>query len=255
MTALNPYQQWWHYSELPSTNDQAKRLAADHFLSDGAVVLADEQTQGRGQQHTTWYSKKGESLTFSLVYFPLELKATHQFWLNMAIANGLADGLRSRLPDPGNELAIKWPNDILVRGRKLGGILIENVLEGSYLQRVIAGIGLNLNQKAFRKALPDAIALHQVTGETYDPVAIAEELVMQVHQQYERLRQGQWAAIREQYYRCLYRFQQWHDFYDARGRQFRGWIRGVSEQGELLLLDKHQKEHAFSLKEITFQAD
>jgi biotin-(acetyl-CoA carboxylase) ligase len=80
-------------------------------------------------------------------------------------------------------------------------------------------------------------------------------LVIQVHQQYKRLRQGQWAAIREQYYRCLYRFQQWHDFYDARGRQFRGWIRGVSEQGELLLLDKNQKEHAFSLKEITFQAD
>lgn len=255
MSLLNHSQQWWHYSELPSTNDQAKRLAADRLLADGAVVLADEQTQGRGQQRTTWYSNKEESLTFSLVYFPAGLEATHQFWLNMAVANGVADGLRSRLSDPENELAVKWPNDILVQGQKLGGILIENVLEGSYLQRAIAGIGLNLNQKTFREGLSGAIALHQVTGDTYDPAEIAKELVAKVHQQYQRLMQDQWTAIREQYYRYLYRFQQWHEFYDARGFRFQGWIRGVSEQGELLLLDKHQNEHAFSLKEIAFQAD
>ena len=127
-----------------STNDdalKAARAGAPH----GSVFLADEQTAGRGRRGHTWLAAPGESLLFSVLLRP-KLELAQSSALTLAIGLALRDAVA-----PLVEAApqIKWPNDLYVDGKKLAGILVESQLQGSELQAVIVGIGLNVATRDF----------------------------------------------------------------------------------------------------------
>lgn len=130
------------YDEIDSTNAAALRWLEEEHVGEGAVVIADQQTTGRGRRGRTWFSAPRGSLMFSLVCRPqtraLRLLTTAA---GCAIARALRESCRVNA-------AIKWPNDIVLRDRKAGGILVETRTAGGLLEAAVVGIGINLKWKS-----------------------------------------------------------------------------------------------------------
>jgi BirA family biotin operon repressor/biotin-[acetyl-CoA-carboxylase] ligase len=119
-----------------STNDDALAAPPVH----GALFVAEEQRAGRGRRGSRWLSKKGENLLFSVV-LRRDIAPEAASALSLAVGLALRDALAPRVDDP---VLVKWPNDIVVHGRKLAGILMESRMEGKKLSALVAGVGLNV---------------------------------------------------------------------------------------------------------------
>lgn len=132
-----------------STNDDAL-LAARSGAPHGSVFLADEQRAGRGRRGHTWLAAPGESLLFSVLLRP-KLELAQVSALTLAVGLALRDAV---LPLIDKAPEIKWPNDLLVNGKKLAGVLVESQLQGDQLQAVVVGVGLNVATRE----LPEEIA-------------------------------------------------------------------------------------------------
>jgi len=141
----------FHYlTELDSTNSYARRLA-ENGAPEGAVVIADRQTQGRGRLGRNWVSPPDVNLYFSMVLRPT-LPPIHAPQITLMAAVALGDAVASFIPQ---RPVIKWPNDILVNGKKLAGILAESSCGAERIEFVILGIGVNVNFA--RESMPDGI--------------------------------------------------------------------------------------------------
>ncbi len=127
-----------HYPSLPSTMDFAKKLAGEG-VGEGVVVLCDEQTEGRGRQGRKWFASPSSSILLSVVFRPT-LGQLPQ--INMLGSLSIVHAIE-RLA--GIKSTIKWPNDVLVDGSKVAGILMESILQAEALQAAILGVGLNVN--------------------------------------------------------------------------------------------------------------
>ena len=145
------------------------RALGEAGAAEGLCVVADEQTAGRGRLGRAWYSPRGSALYASLLLRP-ELPAARGGWLSMLAALAVHDGVSALLRAAGfapAPLTLKWPNDVLWSGRKVAGILMESTLAGEALERVIIGVGLNVNT-VFDEAPGDvrarAISLREVVG-------------------------------------------------------------------------------------------
>jgi len=134
----------------PSTNDEAKH-AAKKGAPHGATWVAEEQTDGRGRQGRSWVSPRGENLLFSVL---LRASCPPSRLPPIALVVGLAvrDAVARAAPDA--DVRIKWPNDVLVDGKKIAGVLVEAMTMGKRVEAVIAGVGLNVLTRSF----PDEIA-------------------------------------------------------------------------------------------------
>lgn len=154
-----------HHASLPSTNDRAlawAREGAPH----GAMVTADAQTAGRGRLGRRWDSPPGAGLYVSLVLRPAEVLAGRGWdprWaaLGLAVGLGLRDGLARWVPD----VLLKWPNDLLVRGDKLAGVLCETRWQGS-TPDVVVGFGVNVAQREFPAELRATSLAREMAGRT-----------------------------------------------------------------------------------------
>src|ERR1700747_2779313 len=131
-------------SECASVNTHATELLKAVKLPEGTVIYTKKQTAGRGQRGNTWVSEDGKNLTMCFVFHPNFLNAANSFLLSMTVSLALHDLLTELLTEK-QEVKIKWPNDILIDGKKVAGILIENVLREEQLSSSVIGIGLNLN--------------------------------------------------------------------------------------------------------------
>ncbi len=125
------------YDTLPSTNDKLAQLVTEEGAPPGTVVIAKQQTAGRGQRGRDWYSQAG-GLYLSVVLSP-NLPATSAHQLTIGIVWGIAHNLREH----GLPILIKWPNDLILDGRKLGGILTETRVCQGNIQHAIVGVGIN----------------------------------------------------------------------------------------------------------------
>jgi BirA family transcriptional regulator, biotin operon repressor / biotin---[acetyl-CoA-carboxylase] ligase len=130
------------YETLPSTNDRAKELA-EEGAAHGEVVVSETQTAGRGRRGRTWVSPPRRNLYFSVVLRP-DLAPMRAAELTLVASLAVCDALRHAGLDAG----IKWPNDLLVGGRKIAGILTELAAEPEKVQWVVIGVGVNVNALA-----------------------------------------------------------------------------------------------------------
>jgi BirA family biotin operon repressor/biotin-[acetyl-CoA-carboxylase] ligase len=133
------------FDEIDSTNDALKR-AAKNGAAHGTLYVAESQTRGRGRQGRTWLGERGESILASVL---LRVECDPRRLPPLAIVAGLAT--RDAV---GGDAKIKWPNDVLVGGKKVAGILVEAVLSGTRVDAVVVGVGINVHQRIF----PDEIA-------------------------------------------------------------------------------------------------
>ncbi len=137
-----------YYDSVGSTNDSAKEWLIEG-APDGAVVIADEQRRGRGRHGRVWHTPPGVALALSVILKPLDASPAH---VNMIGALSVYDLARQIGCD---EVAIKWPNDVLIGGKKVSGILVESIWESDRLLGVVLGIGVNVRVK-----FPSAELLH-----------------------------------------------------------------------------------------------
>lgn len=153
---------------IDSTNNYAMRLIDADTAQEGLTIVAREQTRGKGQRGRQWQSVPGQNLMMSLIVAP-HLPLEQQFIFNAIVAVAVADVIQSL--DERWNVAIKWPNDIIVNDKKTGGLLIENVLRGNKWSYSIIGLGLNVLQADFPPSLPHAASLFTFFGIQY-PVSL-----------------------------------------------------------------------------------
>ena len=176
------------FDRLDSTNRYAAELATDP-ANDGIVVLAREQTAGRGQYGRSWLCPADSGVLLSLLVFPpaaLRRPVLITAWAAVAVCRTVHEAT-------GIQPQIKWPNDVLVRGRKVCGILIEQSIRTGAEGGVVIGIGLNVNQtaEAFAEAgLTEATSLAALRGSALDCAGVARNLLGYLDVEYRRLRAG-----------------------------------------------------------------
>ena len=236
--------QFLHYPVIASTNELAMQKLADYSLQDGALVVAELQTAGRGQRDASWEATEGLNLTFTVALYP-GLEVEHQFYLNIMTALAVTDSLKNALGEP---LSIKWPNDIYYHQSKLCGILIQNNLKVNKIQSSAVGIGLNVNQLHLENS--QAVSLKYITKYSWDKVVLLQEIAQNLENRYFQLKSRQFRNLKYDYLSLLYRKDEWHDFKDTDGA-FSGMILGIDEQGKLVV-NRQNKLKYYDFKEITY---
>ena len=167
-----------YYPRLKSTNEVAKR-EVQRGTTEGTVVIAGEQTAGRGRLEHVWLSPKG-SIALSIILYPGAVYLPSLIMLaSLAVVRSIeaVTGLRSR---------IKWPNDVLVNGKKVCGILIESELRGKSVDYAIIGIGVNVNLRFsdFPEILPAATSLSDELGRDIPLPALIRRLLVKIEELY-----------------------------------------------------------------------
>lgn len=233
--------------ETNSTNNYLQALCDERKVEEFTTVVADFQTSGRGQRGNSWESEPGENLLFSFVVFPEFLEARRQFLLSQIVSLAIKEELDNYVAD----ISIKWPNDIYWREKKICGMLIENDLMGRYISQSIAGIGININQKAFYSPAPNPVSLRQITGKQYDILEILENVMVRVQSYYKLLRDGDTEKIATRYEKSLFRKEGMHRYRDANG-EFLARILSVEPEGKLILEDEMQRKKGYMFKEVEY---
>lgn len=234
--------------ETDSTNSLLERLSRAQELAEGTVVSARYQTAGRGQAGRQWYSDAGCNVLISLLLRPVFLQPRHQFFLNQALALAIADTVRHFMP--GHTVAVKWPNDVLLNGKKVAGLLLECQLEGNSFRQVISGIGLNVNQPQFPPSLPLATSFLLESDRWNDPEQVRSHLLQEIGNRYAQLSHGAYERIGKEYMKNLYGLEQMLAFRSG-DRRFRGKITGLSAEGKLII-DTGAEHEVFGFKEVEF---
>ncbi len=242
-----------HIHKTQSTN---KLLASRiQSASDGEekihpffALWADFQTAGRGMGTNRWFSEEGKNLLVSF-YFEPNIPAFRQFLFNQYFSVATSQFI-SQYAD---HVAIKWPNDIYVNGKKIAGILIEHVLLGDKLHHTIAGIGINLNQEWFPDDIPHPTSLFLETGKQY----VVEDFL----RQYQAFLRKEYIllscdtedvnALNKKYLERLYHLNEPHR-YQICGQEVTATITGVDEFGRLLLEESNGTHHCCGTKEVVF---
>ena len=232
--------------ECHSTNSLLIELNDRSALPEGTVLITNCQTAGRGQRGNLWEASPGMNLTFSILLRPAFLETNDQFQLNMALSLAVADALQSSMGQP---IKLKWPNDIYVEDKKIGGVLIESLLQGISLTSSIAGIGLNINQQQF--SFPHASSLSNFSGEMHDLNIIFQKLLESLEAEYLNLRARRVSVLKQRYLTSLYKFRELHEF-ETNGERIMGTICDVDDGGRLYI-ESSGETRGFSLKEVRFQ--
>ncbi|AFL98620.1 birA, biotin-(acetyl-CoA-carboxylase) ligase [Desulfitobacterium dehalogenans ATCC 51507] len=236
------------FEELPSTNDRIKDMArqgGEH----GTVVIAKRQTIGHGRMQRVWESPDG-GLWLSLLLKPrLSLGDAAKLTLSagVALAQTLQDLYRL-------EVRIKWPNDIVIQGRKIAGILGEVAGEWNTVQTLILGIGVNANfsGQTLSPKIP-AITLQDILGHEVNLNHLTAELLFNLEKEVQSLEQGDVQGL----------IQRWTSFavginrpvrIEKAGISYGGIFKGIRENGELVL-DQEGQEITFSSGEVSLRAE
>ena len=238
------------FEETTSTNDVVEKLARDG-VKEGAVVFAESQTKGRGRLGRKWMSPARKGLWFSILLRP-GLRPQQATQLTVAGATALWRAIESQTalrPE------IKWPNDILVRGKKVAGILTELSAELDRVKHVILGIGVDVNQSAgeFPSELrKSATSLRIETGRLISRPELAVAILRELDSDYSRVSAGRFAAIADE----------WEEHCTTIGRdvtirigdrQIRGRAESLGEDGALLLRTDHGHLERISGGDVTLE--
>ena len=232
---------------IDSTNNYAKDLLSNSHPPEGTVVWAKEQFAGRGQMGNSWTTEGGKNVTISIILYPDFLEADKQFFLNMAVALAIKDFCELVI---GDEVKIKWPNDIYFRNHKLGGVLIENSISDGRLSSSVIGIGINVNQEEFDPSIPNPVSLQQIKNSEFEIPNLVEQLCSFIEKYYLQLRQLHFNFLDKGYTESLYRYQQTHEFKKG-DNIFKGEINGVTKEGKLII-HSNGKELRFGFKEVEY---
>lgn len=231
------------FDHLSSTNKWAMTRLVEG-AENGELVLAERQSEGKGRLGHTWYSPPGGGLYLSIILHP-NLDSAQIYRLTLVAGAACSEAL-SKLS--GEEIHLKWPNDLYAKDRKLGGILCEARIQGDKLTGAVIGIGVNIHLD--RKKLPSeleslAISLADLADREWNREEVAAAILNDLEKWYNRLKSGQWSEI--------VAFCDEKNILKGRqvevisaGETFNGEVKGLSKEGHLILrLDSGEERHFF----------
>ena len=232
-----------YLNHVDSTNNYTAKLLKDGEIDNGTVILAEEQSLGKGYRSSRWVSNPGENLTISVFLDNVNLSVENQFLLTQIVSLILVDLLkRFKIKSK-----IKWPNDIYVEGEKIAGVLIENQIKSTVIKSSIIGIGLNVNQIQFKDFIATSIKKHTGEFENIDDVLY---VFINSFNKIWNLYFHQVSLIDREYLNYLYLKDVKSNYKDSIG-VFSGIIRGVKSSGKLLI-EKENNRIDYGMKEIEF---
>ncbi len=236
--------------EVPSTNDYLKNLLSNiKPLPECTAIMAKHQTQGKGQRGNIWLTDSGKNLTCSVLLYPSDLSIDLAFNLNMLVCLAVQKWLDQYVQN----VRIKWPNDLYIRDKKIGGILIENQLMQQRIKSSIIGIGININQDYFSGDLQKKATSLKIEDPKHthqDITVYCISLLETIASYYQCIDLRQTQELLTQYNALLYRRDQLAR-YEVGGTAREGTIREVDTQGRLIIEFGSERE-TFDLKEIRF---
>lgn len=233
-----------YIKETDSTNSYLRALLHQQSLPEGFIVRTDFQTSGKGQKGNSWESERGKNLLFSILLLPTHLAIENQFVISQLISIAV----KKTLDKYSVGFSVKWPNDIYYFDKKIGGILIENIIQGSIIKSMIAGIGLNVNQEKFESDAPNPVSLMQITGKRTALIPLLKDIYKNIMELYLHTDKEKIAII---YAESLYRKDDFH-LYKAGGEEFRARIVKVHPDGKLELETTGAEKREYYFKEVTF---
>ncbi|MBO6879719.1 biotin--[acetyl-CoA-carboxylase] ligase [Winogradskyella sp.] len=232
---------------IDSTNSHLKAMASVALPKDYTVVVAEHQTEGRGQMGTIWQTENGKNLTASVFKKMIGFKVSNQFYISMVVSLAICKVLKTfQIP----KISIKWPNDILSADKKICGILIENVIKHNKFQGSVIGFGLNVNQKFFDN-LPQASSMSLLTGVLYNKDEVLSKILKELQFYFKLLESQQFEQLKSEYEALLFRKDKPSTFSTSKDETFSGIIKGVSKSGKLKVWTEDEIIKTFDLKELT----
>jgi BirA family biotin operon repressor/biotin-[acetyl-CoA-carboxylase] ligase len=228
------------YETVDSTNAAAMAAAAAG-APDGTVFIAEDQTFGRGRKGRTWVSSRGSSLTLSLLLRPRRMEEGLTALLALAVVDALGGLLRG--------LGMKWPNDVILKGMKLGGILAESKDDS-----VVLGLGLNVNEAAgdFPAGIArEAISMRMAAGKGFDRGLVLCRILVSFETLYDRFQKEGFAPFREDVQRRLIHIGK-RVIIESGGTTHEGTMIGITNEG-YLCLDVGGTERVFSSGDLTLR--
>ncbi|GGB52190.1 bifunctional ligase/repressor BirA [Fictibacillus barbaricus] len=232
---------------VKSTQEIAYSLARDG-APEGSIVLADEQTGGRGRLGRAWQSPAGTGIWMSLILRPeIPLQKAPQLTLLIAVAASKAIEKVTGL-----EAAIKWPNDLLINGKKTAGILTELQAEADSIHSVIVGIGMNVNQesKHFSEEIAQiATSLAIEGGKTYKRAEVIGYLLQEIESLYHQYLQNGFGVIKLLWEARAFSLGKRITARSVTG-SITGYAKGITDEGVLLLEDDTGRVHSIYSADI-----
>ena len=230
---------------ITSTNTYLREYTRQLNSEEDILVWATDQQAGRGQRGAFWESEKDKNLTFSVFKRVEGLRVDMQFYITMATSLAVYEVLHELGL---KQLSVKWPNDILAGRSKICGVLIESVIRNG-LYAVIIGIGLNVNQRVFKRA-PRATSILLETGILYEPKEILDRLILKFYDYVALITAGNFVDLKDTYESKLFRKNKASTFKLPNGELITGIIEEVSKTGKLILRLEDELYKEFELKEI-----
>lgn len=231
---------------LDSTNTKAKQLAEEGYPS-GTLVVAEQQDDGRGRRGRDWASPRGVGIFMTLMLKP-DILPNNASMLTLVAALAVAAAIRKCT---GRPAGIKWPNDIVINGKKVCGILTEMSAQIDYVNHVVVGIGINVHNESFPEDIaPTATSLYLETGVHYRRAALIEEIWEQFERYYAVFLQTQdLNGLVKEYEAHLVNMHQSVRVIDPK-EPFEGRAMGITPRGELMV-DTWESRRLVSAGEVS----
>lgn len=239
-----------YFQEIDSTNTYLKKLPLEE-ISHGLLCLVDSQTNGRGQYNKSWDSSPEKNLTFTIVFKPSESSRFHI--VTLVCAKAIIDEIESRYD---LKPCIRWPNDIFIGDKKIAGLLTESTFSGNRIDRLLVGIGLNVNQEEFPGELKEiAGSLKLITGQEISREALLASLLSRMEYGYGRWHKRDQSLLKE-INQKIEGYGKWVKLkIGGEIRDEPGKLLGINEKGQMTIINPEGEIETFSYEQIRIIAD
>lgn len=221
----------YYFDQIDSTNIRAKQLG-EGGVPHGTLIVAGQQNAGRGRRGRTWESPPGVSIYMSIVLRP-EMSPVKAPMLTLVMALSAADSLKEYT---GLDVQIKWPNDIVLNGKKLVGILTEMSTEMDYINHVVIGVGINVNTERLPEELEEkATSLRLETGRIIRRSEIIASIMKRFEENYQLFMETQGLRQMQEKYNSLLINREKEVRILGAKEEYTAYALGINEKGELLV--------------------
>jgi len=230
------------YTKVTSTNSLALEWARKKLIQPETLILADEQTSGRGRLSHSWYSPPEMGIYASLLLEPMTEPGNRAF---ITLAAGLAiyKVIEELLSHQHEHLDIKWPNDILWKGKKVAGILAESEIREDVQQHIVVGFGINVANKEFPQEINSrAVSLYQITGQVFPRHDLLLNALRQLDEALSCLQRGDYREIRESWESASSFVRGRKVKFFNKGTPVMGITSGLKADVALRIITRHQEQ-------------
>jgi len=241
-------------SETESTNTYAINLLKEVNVPEGTLIITEHQTNGRGQRGTTWVAEPGSNITCSLIIHPDFLTLNEHFLISKIIALSIQKTIQDFLITDKSDVKIKWPNDIMVKGLKISGILIENSIQDARIKNSVIGFGINVNQSTFWELNKIATSIFCLNKRKSNCDEIINSVCSYFESYYLKLKQNKYNSINDEYFKQLLHYNEIFQYKEIdSGKMLSGKIVNIENNGWIVIETFPDNEiKKYSLKEISF---